>query len=120
MLADQQGTPKDAATLFPGKTLARWTSHEARFIRAALHIGHRLRQRGYLVSPEGMSVAGERDGLSDGMEYHPAIKGELNKMIDVTIVEILKTQAPAAFVDLWQRDTQQLATISNGKAAFGL
>jgi hypothetical protein len=71
---------------------------------------HRLRKRVYLVSPAGMSVAGEWYGLSDWMEYHNTLTDELKKMVDVPVVEILKTPAPKPFIHLWQRDTMRWTT----------
>ena len=71
---------------------------------------HRLRKRVYLVSPAGMFVASEWYGLSDCMECHNTLRHELKKMVDVPIVEIMKTPAPASFIDLRQRDTMRLTT----------
>ncbi len=77
--------------------------HEAPFIRAALHLRHRAEVAGYSIAP-ALLCAGYRYGLSHANRYVAALGNEPKRMADARFRDILATDPPPAFSQLWNDD----------------
>jgi hypothetical protein len=86
--------------------------HEFAFIRSAIHATARAFIKGWGASghlfPLGSSFGGEFYGLSDSGEYERALGDEISRMLEMPIIQILKTPAPARFMRLWKADLERL------------
>lgn len=81
-----------------------WRGHGLAFVRSFLHLVHRLRQHGCnLVADD--RAAGSVYGLSPLVDYSKALGDEPGQHIEQSLVDVLRTPAPVAMVDLFERDT---------------
>lgn len=71
--------------------------HGSRFIRVALHMGHRANLKGFTFDPDRATIAGERYGLSHPAVYEQALQAELWKHRCDPIGEILALPEPPEF-----------------------
>ena len=76
--------------------------HGEQFRRLALHVAHRLSLRGWntplmwlFESPTGRA-----------WDHVTALSDELESMADFPLSDVIKTPAPAAFVEAWEADKQ--------------
>lgn len=81
-----------------------WWSHDLPFIRASAILWHRGRQRALWVRPDELHFAGSHYGLSPAADYVAALAGELE--CEGSIAEQLERPAPAAAVELFERDCE--------------
>jgi len=86
------------------KSLPAWHDHRLPFIRAALHAVHRAADPH--VRPSDVFDA-RAYGLSRTTAYVEALGDEPERLRRLSFVEIRNTEPPAAFVELWERDTRQ-------------
>jgi hypothetical protein len=80
-----------------------FAGHEAAFIRVALHLRHRVDQAGMLV-PLFYYCAGSYYGLSHPNRYIEALSDEPDRLVGLSIREVLVTPYPEAFWRLWTAD----------------
>lgn len=85
-------------------SLPKWHGHGDNWIRAVIHLIARAN-----IGYWDVAFADPFYGLSSRLEYLEALGDEPNKLASLPICEILKTEPPAAFVELWKRDTQPKA-----------
>lgn len=80
-----------------------FAGHEASFIRVALHLRHRADRAGVLV-PMFYYCAGTHYGLSHPNRYREALAREPNRLVGLSIREIIATPYPEAFWRQWTTD----------------
>jgi len=90
-------TPEDGRLPFHG--------HGTQFIRIALHLRHRAATWGAWFAPNDL-CAGRRYGLSDARRYQVALGDEPARMAKMTIAQIVATEAPPEFAQLWADDVR--------------
>jgi len=88
-------TPEDGHPPFHG--------HGAQFIRIALHLRHRAATWGAWFAPNDL-CAGRPYGLSHARHYQVALGDEPARMARMPIAEIVATEAPSEFAELWAND----------------
>jgi len=81
-----------------------WRGHGKQWIRLSLHLAYRARCLD-LPIPASVVVNCEQYGLSPTSEYERALADEPMRMVSWTLQIIRSTKAPAAFTDLWKRNT---------------
>ena len=85
---------------------APWRTHDMPFIRATIHLRHRLGQQGVCLSlTTDVQTAGRPYLLSDPAFYLSALRDELHDREDESIRSILASDPPEAFAELWREDT---------------
>lgn len=82
----------------------KWSGHGLSWIRAVIHLICRAG-----VSQWHVNFADEGYGLSDRVEYIKALGDEPRRLESLPVAEILKQPAPAAFTELFERDTKPVA-----------
>lgn len=85
-------------------SLPKWHGHGHQWIRAVIHLIVRAN-----VNYWDVNFADLCYGLSSRLEYLEALGDEPHKLARLPVSEILKTDPPAAFLELWERDTQPVA-----------
>jgi hypothetical protein len=80
-----------------------YAGHEARFIRAAVHLQHRASIAGVTVAPSRL-CAGREYGLSSANQYRNALGDEPCRLAADSIRELLDRHPPEAFSRLWAED----------------
>jgi hypothetical protein len=96
--ADEPDAPK-------AKHATPWFAHEDRFIRAGLHVLYRAGNFGHRTTPQAMSIACVKYGLSAGQRYALALGSEARDREHESFRSILDSPVPVAFDRLWQADT---------------
>lgn len=91
----------------PPDWTAPWASHDAPWIRAALHLCHRANALHVPLNGERVGVAGQNYGLSEPAKYSDALGGERFAFEGMSIRNVLATPAPAAFERLFSFDTRK-------------
>lgn len=81
-----------------------WPDHGLKFTRLALHCHWRSWQAGFQIGLPEVNVAGWLYDLSPAWRYKGALGNEPERMRDATFAEILATEEPAEFVQLFKRD----------------
>ncbi len=81
--------------------------HAGKWIRLALHLGHRADLQGFPFDPSRAFVAGPHYGLSHPAKYQQALTGELWERRWDPLAEIMATPAPDEFNSLFLRDVVQ-------------
>jgi hypothetical protein len=80
-----------------------YAGHEARFIRAALHLQYRASRAGVTVAPSRL-CAGREYGLSPANQYRNALGDEPCRLATDSIRQLLDRHPPEAFSRLWAED----------------
>jgi len=84
-----------------------WICHSDRWVRASLHIHHRAVKYGHwprvFFTPHAMANNAQY-GLSDILAYDGAIGDEPSRRIDDSLTDILASEPPAAFTELFKSD----------------
>jgi len=93
-----------------------WLNHEAQFIRACLHIYFRAIWHRWAIGSDfalllnldlgDLRFAGADYQLSAPHDYKNALGDEPGRTIDQPLTDVLKTQAPPAFTDLFHADVE--------------
>ena len=87
--------------------------HGPQFVRAALHLQHRVnRSRHYDVDLDDMIIAGPRYRMSPASDYLIALESELHERENEPIWFTLLRQPPSLFTEIWLMD------IENRRKAF--
>jgi hypothetical protein len=82
--------------------------HGPEWIRIALHATWRADQhRGRAIGFEDVTNTLDR-GLSSARQYLRALDNEPARMADRSFAEIVSTEPPAAFTDLWNKDAARI------------
>lgn len=97
-------TGKIDATNGPG-ALVPWHSHEAAFIRIALHLAYRANALGYAVMTIGLFDAAMY-GLSPTYGYVAALGDEPERLADRPITTVSHVPPPPAFAELWDANVR--------------
>lgn len=93
-----------------------WTGHDHRFIRALLHLHHRMESRGHVVYlPAAFQSAVY--GLSPIENYRDALGMECQQNDWRPIQEALSGRVPAAFDRLWADDVVRSVRVPSLKGA---
>ena len=79
-------------------------SHDDRFVRAALHVFGRAEQLGIDASPRDMFTSCGAGWMSDVEHYLQVLRGEIIELRGELYADILATDPPAAFDELWAGD----------------
>jgi hypothetical protein len=87
----------------PTVALQPYAGHGASFIRIALHLRHRARERGVLILANDL-CSGPQYGLSPASAYRAALGDEPTLLAHLTLHEIAATEPPEAFTTLWASD----------------
>lgn len=88
--------------------LPPWFGHDDRWIRAACHLYDRAASlRRWWITPSDLCAAGPTYGLSEVYDYLDALADEPSRKRGETFSEILASPAPAAFVNLWRKDSRE-------------
>lgn len=82
-----------------------WVTHDASFIRVALHLAHRVERAGCDVRPWDV-VDASAYGLSDTIRYWRALGAERDDLIGQPITEVAALPAPIGMRALFRRDTR--------------
>lgn len=92
------------ATMFtPADRRSPRDQHGASWLRATIHVGHRLRELGFpILWP--MVVDGEAYGYRPLIEYVRALDGEPARLAHLPLTEIPDTPIPETFLHLWNSD----------------
>ena len=106
-----QDTSSDIKTLvkvsstlwYSGKTRPKWIDHDCGWIRACLHICHRMSVRGFVPLLE-IAVSLSSYGLTDHRAYVEALGWETRYLERESLGDVMNTAAPKAFTDLFLRD----------------
>ncbi len=83
-----------------------WFLHEKSWIRCSIHLAYRGRRRLLPVPAIGV-VDTVRYGLSSVEKYESALGNEPSTMMNLPFKTILSTAPPAAFIELWKKDTSR-------------
>ncbi len=83
--------------------LPPYFGHASEFIRACLHLRHRVRLAGIHIAANNL-CGGWQYGLSPASQYARALGNEPARMIDATFRDILTSPPPTPFRELWERD----------------
>lgn len=94
----------------------RWAGHEAPFVRALVHIAHRMAGMGFPSLPE-WSLNHRAYNLSSLKRYRAALGDEPHKLSWVPLNEVLSRQAPESFSKLWANDVVRSICGSGSKGA---
>ncbi len=100
--------------------LLPWKHHESRWIRAVLHLHCRLELLLGMSIPLSRVAMLDRYLLSSIYGYHRALDGEPEVRLDQPLQEILDSDPPASFLELWRDDMGRYARSlsADGKQAF--
>lgn len=82
-------------------------SHGPQFVRAALHLRHRVasvRQ----VSLDSLIIAGDRYGMSPARHYQLALGKELEEKRHTPVSQVLLSKPPRMFNQLWLEDMENM------------
>lgn len=77
--------------------------HEWPWIRATLHLHHRMTARGWNV-PLPFAIDQSTYGISPAIAYRRALGTELDDLADVPLTEIANVEPPVAFVERYESD----------------
>ena len=80
--------------------------HGYEWIRACIHLTHRMRQRGWNVWLPGV-IDREFYGYSSTSIYSRALGDECRRLEDIPLTSLQYIPAPAAFIDQWNADLAQ-------------
>jgi len=96
-----------------------YLTHGVPWLRTVLHLRGRLAMQGTDLSP--YRVIGPRPCLSLGEDYVRALGDEPERCAGWAIEDILATEPPAAFAELWSRDHAEfldlLSEVNNDSAS---
>lgn len=109
IIPDRLKTPDELALQHDGFPFAEHGSH---FTRICLHLRHRAAVNFYDVSLDTLHIAGPRYAMSPASEYFTALGNEPQDRIGERIFDIVETDPPAAFSQLFYND---LLTYFRGK-----
>lgn len=114
-LFDEQDCDDPDRLLFDAMVLAEASKHPFRsdvpmyfghgpsFVRIAIHLAYRATQAGFDIKPAGI-VATHRLGLSPTAAYEDALGDEPHRCLDSGFRELLATEPPTEFTQLWAAD----------------
>jgi len=91
-------------TEWPSHTGPKWAGHDCRFIRALLHIHHRMLSRGHRTPCLRLAFNHVAYGLSRIETYRDALGTEPEDNDWPPLAEILVDPMPAGFQTLWTND----------------
>jgi hypothetical protein len=87
----------------------RWFGHDLRYIRALLHLHHRMESRGHRVCLP-LAFCHESYGLSSITEYADALGDEPQRTSWLTLTEAMAGPMPKDFQKLWTADVLRSLT----------
>lgn len=90
----------------PRPDLPLYHGHGPAFLRIVVHLAYRASQAGFPVSAAGI-FHGPRHGLSLAAEYEDAICNEPRRLTDLPMRQLLATEPPQPFLELWNQDQQR-------------
>ncbi len=93
----------------PSATQAHGHGHD--WMRAALHLHHRVRA---IVPLEALRIDTSSRGLSPAVHYRLCLARELDQLESLPVSAVLRTEPPAPFTALWRDDLDRLR---RGRAA---
>lgn len=82
--------------------------HSSRFVRAAIHVTHRLRAIGCELYPWDLVLGSGRYDVGRGFAYSVALADEPARRQTESLFDVLADDPPAAFADCAEQDRQRM------------
>jgi hypothetical protein len=91
---------------------APWSGHDWKWIRAVVHIQHRMQGHGLVTVPAAIADLSAY-GLSPLTSYAEALGDEPSRLDWVPVTEVLARPCPAEFESLWTADVQRSLSVES-------
>jgi len=100
--------------LKPLPTVRPWGQHGVSFIRGCVHITHRAAMLGERIAFVGIFNNFKYGLPSSPAEYAHALGDEPERLADLPLIDVLKTEPPKALTDVFARDVRDMELVLSG------